>query len=61
MKEDAPWFVQNTIIRRDLQTLAVKEEISVECSPQRTPKRPSSEPQGAIIAAAAGDYEDLAK
>jgi hypothetical protein len=44
---DAPWFVPNTIIRRDLQTPTVKEEIRRYSSPQRTPKRPSSEPHGA--------------
>jgi hypothetical protein len=25
--EDAPWYVPNTVIRKDLQTLTVKEEI----------------------------------
>jgi hypothetical protein len=27
MTVDAPWYVPNTVIRRDLQTLTVKEEI----------------------------------
>jgi hypothetical protein len=36
--------VPNRIIRRDLQTPRVKEEIRSYSSPQRTPKRPSSEP-----------------
>jgi hypothetical protein len=27
MLVDAPWYVPNTVIRRDLQTLRVKEEI----------------------------------
>jgi hypothetical protein len=29
MMVDAPWFMPNTVIRRDLQTLTVKEEIPV--------------------------------
>jgi hypothetical protein len=29
---DAPWYVPNTIIRRDLQTPTVKEEIRRYCS-----------------------------
>jgi hypothetical protein len=61
---EAPWFVPNMIIRRDLQTPAVKEEISVEYSHQRTPKHPSSEPHGATTTTTTtttGDYEDHAK
>jgi hypothetical protein len=43
---DAPWYVPNTVIRRDLQAPTVKEEIRRYSSPQRTPKRPSREPHG---------------
>jgi hypothetical protein len=49
---DAPWYVPITVIRRDLQIPTVKEEIhlqiSVQCAPQCTSERPSSEPHGAI-------------
>jgi hypothetical protein len=41
------WYVQNLVIRSDLQTPTVEEEILQYSSPQRTPKRPSSEPHGA--------------
>jgi hypothetical protein len=34
---DTPWYVPNTVIRRDLQTATVTEEIR-HCSPQRTSK-----------------------
>jgi hypothetical protein len=44
---DAPWYVPNAAIRRDLQVPTAKEEIRRYSSPQRTPKRPSSEPHGA--------------
>jgi hypothetical protein len=48
---DAPWYVPNIIIRRDLQTPKVKEEsslqLSIQCAPQSTPKQPTSEPHGA--------------
>jgi hypothetical protein len=51
MTVDAPRYVPNTVIRRDLHTPTVKEEIdataSILCSPQHTPKRASSEPHGA--------------
>jgi hypothetical protein len=44
---DSSWFLRNMVIR----TLTVKKEIplqlSIQCSPQSTPKRPSSEPHGA--------------
>jgi hypothetical protein len=43
---EAPRYVPNTVIRRDLQTPTVKEEIR-HYSFQCTPKRPSSEPHGA--------------
>jgi hypothetical protein len=47
----APWYVPNTVIRKDLQT-TVKEEIrrysyAYSFSLQRTPKQPSSESRGA--------------
>jgi hypothetical protein len=40
----APCYVPNTIIRKDIQLPAVKEEISlsIQCSPQFTPKLISS-------------------
>jgi hypothetical protein len=41
---DAPWYVPNTVIRRNLETPTVKEEIR---SAQRTRKRSNSEPHGA--------------
>jgi hypothetical protein len=48
---DAPWYVPNTVILRDLQTPTVKAEIrrysSQYSSPQRTSKRTISEPHGA--------------
>jgi hypothetical protein len=44
---DAPWYVPNAVIPRDLQTPTAKEEIHRYSSPQATPKRPSSEPHGA--------------
>jgi hypothetical protein len=44
---DAPRYVPNAVIGRDLQTPTVKEEVRRYSSPQRTPKRPSSEPHGA--------------
>jgi hypothetical protein len=44
---DAPWYVPNTVIRKDLQTPTIKEEIHSYSSPQRTPERPNSEPRGA--------------
>jgi hypothetical protein len=44
----APWYVPNTVIRRDLQTpINLPLQLWVQSSPQRTPKRPSSEPHGA--------------
>jgi hypothetical protein len=48
MTVDAPWYVSNTVIRRDLQTPRAKQEIRRYSSPQRTPNWPSSEPHGAI-------------
>jgi hypothetical protein len=47
MTVDAPWYAPNTVIRMDLQTPTVKEEIQRYSSPQRTPKWPSSERHGA--------------
>jgi hypothetical protein len=48
---DAPWYVPNTVIRRDLRTPTVKEEIrryrSQYSARLSTPKRPSSEPHEA--------------
>jgi hypothetical protein len=44
---DEPWYVPSTVIRRELQTPTVKEEIRRYSSPRRTPKRPSSGPQDA--------------
>jgi hypothetical protein len=46
---DAPWYVPNTVIRRDLQTPTVKRinpplQLSIQCLPQRTPKLPNSKP-----------------
>jgi hypothetical protein len=38
---DAPWYVLNTVIQRDLQIPTVKErplQLSIQCSPQRTSK-----------------------
>jgi hypothetical protein len=32
LKADAPWYVPNTVIRRDLQIPTVKEEIRRYCS-----------------------------
>jgi hypothetical protein len=45
---DAPWYVQNTVIRTNLQTSGVKEEI-LRYSSQYSARlrRPSSEPHGA--------------
>jgi hypothetical protein len=48
---DAPWYVLNTVIPRDLQTPTAIEEIrqiqlSIQHLPQSTPKQPSSEPHG---------------
>jgi hypothetical protein len=39
---DAPLYVPNTVIRRDLQIPTVKEEIRRYSSPQRTSKLPNS-------------------
>jgi hypothetical protein len=39
---DAPWYVQNTIIRRDLQIPNPPLQLSIRYSPQRTPKWPNS-------------------
>jgi hypothetical protein len=49
---DAPWYVPNTVIKRDLQIPTVKEEIpllqiSIQCSPQSTFKWPNSKPHWA--------------
>jgi hypothetical protein len=49
---DAPWYVLNTVIRKDLQTPRVKEQnpslqLSIHCVLQFTPKRPSTELCGA--------------
>jgi hypothetical protein len=48
---DAPWYLPNTVIRRDLQTPTVKEEIlrysSQYSARLSSAKRPSSEPLGA--------------
>jgi hypothetical protein len=38
---NAPRYVPNAVIRKDLRTL-----LSVQSSPQRTPRRQSSEPHG---------------
>jgi hypothetical protein len=40
---DAPWFVPNTVIRRDAQTPTAKKkntplQLPIQSSPQRTPK-----------------------
>jgi hypothetical protein len=35
---DTPWYVPNTVVRRDLQIPTVKEEICCYSSPQRTSK-----------------------
>jgi hypothetical protein len=51
MTVDAPRYVSNTVIRRDLQTPTVKEEIRRYSSQYSArPKRPSSDPHGAAIA-----------
>jgi hypothetical protein len=47
MAMDAPWYVPNAVIRRDVQTPKVKEEMFSQRSRQLTPKRPRSEPHGA--------------
>jgi hypothetical protein len=48
---DAPWYVLNTVIRRDLQIRTVKKnpplQLSILCSPQSTSKWPNSEPRWA--------------
>jgi hypothetical protein len=48
---NAPWYVPNTVIGRDLQIPTVKEEIrcyrSIYCSPQHTSKWPNSKPHWA--------------
>jgi hypothetical protein len=44
---DAPWYVPNVVIRRDLQRRNPPLQPSIQGSPQRTPKRPSSGPHGA--------------
>jgi hypothetical protein len=49
---DAPWYMASAIIRRDLLTPTVEEEIchysfQYSGSPKCTSKRPSSEPNGA--------------
>jgi hypothetical protein len=45
---DAPWYVPNTVIRKDLQTPTVKEEIRRYSNARlSTLKRPSSELHGA--------------
>jgi hypothetical protein len=44
---DAPWYVPNTIIRRDLQIPAVKEEIRHYSSQYSA--RPSAHPNGLIV------------
>jgi hypothetical protein len=49
---DAPWYVPNTVIRRDLQTPTDKEEIRRYSSQysfrlSAKPNRPISEPHGA--------------
>jgi hypothetical protein len=46
---DAPWYMQNMIIQRDLHTPTAKEEmlqLSIQCLPQCTPKQPISELHG---------------
>jgi hypothetical protein len=48
---DAPWYVPNTVIRRDLQTPTVKEEIrrySSQYSARLRAHTPNSEPHGAV-------------
>jgi hypothetical protein len=35
---DAPWYMPNTVIRRDLQIQTVKEEIAIQSPLQCTPK-----------------------
>jgi hypothetical protein len=44
---DASWYLPNTVIRRDLQTPVPSLQLSIQCAPQCTPRRPSSEPHGA--------------
>jgi hypothetical protein len=44
---DAPWYVPNTVIRRDLQTPTVKEEIGGYSSQYSA--RPSAHPNDLIV------------
>jgi hypothetical protein len=44
---DAPWYVPNTVIRRDLQTQTVKEEIRRYSSQYSA--RPSAHPNDLIV------------
>jgi hypothetical protein len=47
MKVDAPWYVPNTVIRRDLQTPTVKEEIRRYSSQYSA--RLSAHPNGLVV------------
>jgi hypothetical protein len=44
---DAPWYVPNTVIRRDLQTRTVKEEICLYSSQYSA--RLSTHPNGLVV------------
>jgi hypothetical protein len=47
MRVDAPWYVPNTVIRRDLQTPRVKEEIRRYSSQYSS--RFSAHPNGLVV------------
>jgi hypothetical protein len=44
---DAPWYVPNTVIRRDLQTPTIKEEIC--CYSSQYSARLSAHPNGLVV------------
>jgi hypothetical protein len=47
MIEDAPWYVPNTVIRKDLQTSTAKEEI--RCYSSQYSVRLSAHPDDLVV------------